>query len=73
MAGGPWQKARLGGLAAAHGWQHWEFLLTGAGPGELSIRARAADMAGQVQPDRPEWNRRGYGANVIHEVRVLLR
>jgi DMSO/TMAO reductase YedYZ molybdopterin-dependent catalytic subunit len=73
VAGGPWQKARLTGLPAAHGWQQWEFLLGEVGPGELSIRARAADLAGQVQPDQPEWNRRGYGANVIHEVRVLLR
>jgi len=33
----------------------------------------AADLAGRVQPDEPEWNRRGYGANVIQEIRVLLR
>jgi DMSO/TMAO reductase YedYZ molybdopterin-dependent catalytic subunit len=73
VAGGPWQKARLAGLAAAHGWQQWEYLATSLGPGEVSLRARAADLAGQVQLDEPEWNRRGYGANVIHEIRVLLR
>ena len=73
VAGGPWQKARLVGLAAAHGWQQWEFLATGLEPGEVIIRARATDLAGQVQPERPEWNRLGYGANFIHEVRVLLR
>ncbi len=73
VAGSPWRKARLAGAAAAHGWQQWEFLATNLGPGEASIRARAADLAGQVQPERPEWNRLGYGANFIHEVRVLLR
>jgi DMSO/TMAO reductase YedYZ molybdopterin-dependent catalytic subunit len=73
VAGGPWQKARLVGVAAAHGWQQWEFLATGLKPGEASIRARATDLAGQVQPEQPEWNRLGYGANFIHEVRVLLR
>jgi DMSO/TMAO reductase YedYZ molybdopterin-dependent catalytic subunit len=73
VAGGPWQKARLVGVAAAHGWQQWEFLATGLEPGEASIRARATDLAGQVQPEQPEWNRLGYGANFIHEVRVLLR
>jgi DMSO/TMAO reductase YedYZ molybdopterin-dependent catalytic subunit len=73
VAGGPWQKARLLGPTAAHGWQQWEYLATGLGPGELSIRARATDLAGQVQPEEAEWNRRGYGANVINEIRVLLR
>jgi DMSO/TMAO reductase YedYZ molybdopterin-dependent catalytic subunit len=73
VAGDPWQKARLVGVAAAHGWQQWEFLATGLKPGEASIRARATDLAGQVQPEQPEWNRLGYGANFIHEVRVLLR
>jgi DMSO/TMAO reductase YedYZ molybdopterin-dependent catalytic subunit len=73
VAAGPWQKARLVGVAAAHGWQQWEFLATGLEPGETSIRARATDLAGQVQPEQPEWNRLGYGANFIHEVRVLLR
>ena len=66
---GPWQKTRLVGVPAAHGWQQWEFLASGLSPGEASIRARATDLVGQVQPERPEWNRRGYGANFIHEVR----
>jgi DMSO/TMAO reductase YedYZ molybdopterin-dependent catalytic subunit len=72
VADGPWQKARLVGTPAAHGWQQWEFLASGLGPGQASIRARATDLAGRVQPERPEWNRLGYGANFIHEVRVTL-
>ena len=73
VAGGPWHKARLVGAPAAHGWQQWEFLASGLGPGEVTVRARATDLAGRVQPDRPEWNRLGYGTNFIHEVRVLAR
>jgi len=72
VAGGPWQKARLVGAPAVYGWQQWELLASGLEPGEASIRARAADLAGRVQPERPEWNRLGYGANFIHEVQVLL-
>jgi DMSO/TMAO reductase YedYZ molybdopterin-dependent catalytic subunit len=72
VGGGPWQKARLVGVAAAHAWQQWEFLVVGLEPGEVSIRARAADLAGQVQPGQPQWNRRGYGANFIHEIKVML-
>ena len=73
VAGGPWHKARLVGAPAAHGWQQWEFLASGLRPGETTIRARAADLAGRVQPERPEWNRLGYGVNVIHEISVLTR
>ena len=73
VAGGPWRKARLIGAPAAHGWQQWEFLASGLGPGEVTVRARATDLAGRIQPDRPEWNRLGYGTNFIHEVRVLAR
>jgi len=73
VAGGPWRKARLIGAPAAHGWQQWEFLAGGLRPGDVTVRARATDLAGRIQPDRPEWNRLGYGTNFIHEVRVLAR
>jgi DMSO/TMAO reductase YedYZ molybdopterin-dependent catalytic subunit len=73
VADGPWQKARLVGTPAAHGWQQWELLASVQRPGEVRIRARASDLAGRSQPDQPEWNRRGYAANFIHEVGVRLR
>jgi DMSO/TMAO reductase YedYZ molybdopterin-dependent catalytic subunit len=73
VAGGPWQKARLTGVPPAHGWQRWEFLAGGLGPGQVRIRARASDLAGRVQPELPEWNRLGYGASFIHEVTVAMR
>ena len=73
VADGPWQKARLIGTPATHGWQRWEFLASGLQPGETLIRARASDLAGRVQPEHPEWNELGYAANFIHEVRVQLR
>ena len=71
--GGLWRQARLAGTAEPHGWQQWELPVCGLDRGETSIRARAGDLAGRVQPDLPEWNRLGYGANFIHEVRVRLR
>jgi DMSO/TMAO reductase YedYZ molybdopterin-dependent catalytic subunit len=73
VADGPWQKARLVGTPAPHGWQQWEFLASGLRPGQAQIRARASDLAGRSQPEQPEWNRRGYAANFIHEVGVVLR
>jgi DMSO/TMAO reductase YedYZ molybdopterin-dependent catalytic subunit len=73
VAGGPWQKARLLGVPSVHGWQEWEFLADGLRPGEIVVRARATDMAGRVQPEQPERNRLGYGANFIHEIVLSLR
>ena len=72
VAGGLWRQARLAGAPAPHGWQRWELLVAGLERGETVIRARAADLAGRRQPEVPEWNRLGYAANFIHEVRVRL-
>jgi hypothetical protein len=36
------------------------------------LRARATDLAGRTQPERPEWNRLGYGNNVIQEVPIRV-
>ena len=41
--------------------------------GDSTIRARATDLAGRTQPDKSEWNRLGYGNNVVHEVPVQSR
>ena len=38
-----------------------------------TVRARATDLAGRTQPDSPEWNRLGYGNNVVQEVQVHVR
>jgi DMSO/TMAO reductase YedYZ molybdopterin-dependent catalytic subunit len=73
VAGGQWQPARLVGKPARHSWQRWELPVQPAGPGDLTIRARATDGAGRTQPVQPEWNRLGYGGNFIHEVSVRLR
>jgi DMSO/TMAO reductase YedYZ molybdopterin-dependent catalytic subunit len=73
VAGGPWQKARLCGVAAAHGWQQWELMAAGLPSGEVSIRARARDLTGAVQPDQPERNRFGYEANFLHEITLTIR
>src|SRR5450755_316384 len=73
VAGGLWRQARLAGVPAPHGWQQWELLVGGLERAETVIRARAADLAGRLQPGVPEWNRLGYAANFIHQVRVRLR
>ena len=41
--------------------------------GRHSIRARATDAAGNVQPEVPPWNRLGYGNNAIEVTYVDVR
>jgi DMSO/TMAO reductase YedYZ molybdopterin-dependent catalytic subunit/rhodanese-related sulfurtransferase/glyoxylase-like metal-dependent hydrolase (beta-lactamase superfamily II) len=66
---GPWQPARLIGERRRHCWQWWE-LLTHCESGVSTVRARATDLAGRTQPEKPEWNRLGYGGNAIQAISV---
>lgn len=70
--GGAWQEARLIGERRRHSWQWWELLTRVERPGKIGLRARATDLAGRTQPDRPEWNRLGYGSNAIQEVLIQV-
>lgn len=69
---GPWQPARLIGERRRHSWQWWELLTRCDSPGLNTVRARATDLAGRAQPERAEWNRRGYGNNTIQTVAITV-
>ena len=70
---GPWQPAQMIGERRRHSWQWWELLTQVSGPGSTTLRSRATDLAGRVQPERPEWNRLGYGGNAIQTVPIRVR
>jgi DMSO/TMAO reductase YedYZ molybdopterin-dependent catalytic subunit len=70
--GGDWHEARLVGERQRHSWQWWELVATFDRPGDVTLRARATDLAGRTQPERAEWNRLGYGNNGIHEVTARI-
>jgi hypothetical protein len=70
---GPWQQARLVGERNRCSWQRWELIIRIDGPGSTTVRARAADLAGRIQPLAPEWNRLGYGNNAVQVVPVRVR
>jgi DMSO/TMAO reductase YedYZ molybdopterin-dependent catalytic subunit/rhodanese-related sulfurtransferase len=70
---GPWRNARLIGQRHSHSWQWWELLTRVDSPGETTLQARATDLAGRTQPERPCWNRLGYGANAVQHVLLLVR
>ena len=46
-------------------WQDWSFDWDANDVGRHTLRARATDAAGNVQPEVPPWNRLGYGNNAI--------
>ena len=73
VGGGAWHEARLVGERKRHCWQWWELLTRLEQPGTIIVRARATDLAGRTQPESPEWNRLGYGNNVIPQVPVHVR
>jgi DMSO/TMAO reductase YedYZ molybdopterin-dependent catalytic subunit len=71
--GGPWLETRLRGERQRHSWQWWELPLRVDEPGAVEIHARATDMASRTQPEKPEWNRLGYGSNAIQKIRVRAK
>jgi len=73
IANSPWKQARLVGERIKHSWQWWELITRIDAPGTTTIRARALDLAGNRQPEQPEWNRLGYGNNAVQEVSVRVR
>ncbi len=70
---GPWQPARLIGERQRGRWQWWELHTKIDTPGVIELRVRATDLADRTQPDRPAWNRLGYGANAIQVLSVRVR
>jgi DMSO/TMAO reductase YedYZ molybdopterin-dependent catalytic subunit len=70
--GGVWQEARLVGERSRQSWQWWELITRADRPGALVLRVRATDLAGRIQPERPEWNRLGYGNNAIQQVSIRV-
>jgi len=70
---GDWQPAELEPPKGPYHWQDWSFEWEAATVGRHSLRARATDAAGNVQPDVPPWNRLGYGNNAIEVSYVDVR
>jgi len=62
---GEWHPARLEPPKGPYQWQDWSFDWAATDVGRHTLRARATDAAGNVQPDVPPWNRLGYGNNAI--------
>ena len=70
---GQWHPARVDPPKGPYQWQDWSFAWEATDVGRHSLRARATDAAGNVQPDVPPWNRLGYGNNAVEVLYVDVR
>jgi DMSO/TMAO reductase YedYZ molybdopterin-dependent catalytic subunit len=70
---GDWQPAQVEPVRSGYDWQDWTFTWESINVGRHTLRARATDAAGNVQPDVPPWNRLGYGNNAIEVLYVDRR
>jgi DMSO/TMAO reductase YedYZ molybdopterin-dependent catalytic subunit len=66
--GGPFQPATLDRPLAPHAWRRFSAQLAVGHAGRHTLRSRARDAAGRVQPDVAEWNRYGYGNHAVRTV-----
>ncbi len=67
--GESWIDARLEPRPEApHAWVGWSCTVEATERGRHLLRSRAHDTSGAVQPDRPPWNRLGYGQNGVRLV-----
>jgi DMSO/TMAO reductase YedYZ molybdopterin-dependent catalytic subunit len=62
---GAFVPARLEPPLAPHAWRRFSIELDVSAAGRHSLRSRAHDAAGRVQPPRPEWNEQGYGNHAV--------
>ncbi|MGD9893016.1 MAG: sulfite oxidase, partial [Dehalococcoidia bacterium] len=70
---GDWYAAQLDPPKDSSQWQDWSFEWQATEVGRHTLRARATDAAGNVQPEVPSWNRLGYGNNAIEVSYVDVR
>jgi DMSO/TMAO reductase YedYZ molybdopterin-dependent catalytic subunit len=70
---GAWHSADLERAKGPYQWQDWSFDWDASDVGRHTVRARATDAAGHVQPEVPPWNRLGYGNNAIEVIYVDVR
>ena len=67
---GEWYPATVQPPSGPYQWQEWSFDWEASDIGRHTLRVRATDSAGNVQPEVPPWNRLGYGNNAIEVIYV---
>ena len=71
-AGRTWADADVGAARGPHAWHPWSFEWRPRAAGEVELRSRATDAAGNSQPDNGVWNLGGYAGNGVQRVAVVV-
>ena len=69
-AGNRWQETRLGPDHGKYSFRQWEVPLRLSSPGAHTLKIKAVNTAGSVQPDNPNWNAAGFMRDVVESVAV---
>ena len=72
VGGGDWQPVQILEPVQRWAWVRWQYEWQTPAGGEVTLRSRATDDAGNVQPETVAWNRYGYGYNAIQSVKVQV-
>ncbi len=67
-----WQEATLDSNQHDYAWVRWQHEWQ-AKPGRYTLRCRATDSEGNVQPLTPPWDTSGFGNNKCQEIIVFVR
>ncbi len=70
--GASWQGAELLGAELRYAWRPWELRWEARDLGPATLRCRARDVLGALQPDAPDWNRLGYANNAVLALPVVI-
>ena len=71
--GDSWNEATLSSNNHPRHWTSWEYILENANPGYYIVQSRASDSEGNIQPEKFEWNFRGFANNGIHGVPFRIK
>jgi DMSO/TMAO reductase YedYZ molybdopterin-dependent catalytic subunit len=67
-----WHLASFLDAYESYSWRRWRFKWAATNSGTYDICIRATDVAGNIQPETPDWNVKGYGYNAIQKIRVYV-
>jgi DMSO/TMAO reductase YedYZ molybdopterin-dependent catalytic subunit len=71
--GATWLSADFIGPDEPYAWRQWQFVWQADRPGEYTLKSRARDDQGSLQPSAASWNVLGYGNNGVDEHAVKVK
>ncbi|MCH6264277.1 sulfite oxidase [Neobacillus citreus] len=70
--GETWKTATLHGQPRQFQWIKWSYSIVFEKNREYSIKVRAYDSNGHLQPDTAFWNQKGYGYNAVSQIKIKV-